>query len=113
MTEDLSLFPFRIDTSDDATQQLWLFDGDMEQVEDVFADRGAESNGHGWESLAGWLIDTEMPELADLIWFGSESGTFVAGSSDPAAVRRLAERLHEAFHDRTLLARLITEATLD
>jgi hypothetical protein len=113
VTDDLSLAPFRIHTRDDGTQELCLFDGDMEEVEDVFDELNAESNGHGWESLAWWLTHTEMPDLADPIWFSSEGGTFVAGSSDPAALRRLAERLHAAFHDRSLLARLITEADLD
>jgi hypothetical protein len=54
-----------------------------------------------------------MSDLADAIWFDSEGGTFVAGGLDPAALRRLAERLYAAFHDRALLARLITEAELD
>ncbi|MBO3740010.1 Imm51 family immunity protein [Actinoplanes flavus] len=67
----------------------------------------------GRESLARWLIHAELRDLADTIWFSSESGTFVAGSSDPAALRRLAERLHAAFHDRALLSRLLTEADLD
>lgn len=112
MTDDLSLAPFRIHTLDDGSQQLWLFDGDMEEVADVFEDRDAESNGHGWESFASWLLEAEMPDNAKLIWFGSEGGTFVAGSSDPAALGQLAERLHAAFHDRSLLARLVTEAEL-
>ncbi|MFD1374403.1 Imm51 family immunity protein [Actinoplanes sichuanensis] len=113
MTDDLSLAPFRIHTVDDGSHQLWLFDGDMEEVADVFEDRDAESNGHGWESFARWLLEAEMPDSAERIWFGSESGTFVAGSSDRTALRRLAERLHTAFHDRPLLARLVTEAELD
>ncbi|MEV0902301.1 Imm51 family immunity protein [Actinoplanes sp. NPDC049802] len=110
MTDDLSLGPFRISARDDGQQELVLFDADMEEVEDVFEDLDAESDGHGWESLAQWLTQTEMPDLADSIWFGSESGTFVAGSADAGALRRLAERLHEAFHDRSLLARLVTQA---
>jgi hypothetical protein len=112
MTDDLSLSPFRIDARDDGEQELVLFDADMEDVEDVFEDLGAEPNGHGWESLAQWLIKAEMPGLADKIWFSSEAGTFVAASSDPAALRRLAERLHGAFHDRALLAQLITEGEI-
>ncbi|BCJ48089.1 hypothetical protein GCM10010168_24490 [Actinoplanes ianthinogenes] len=92
---------------------LSLFDGDMEEVEDVFDEAGAESNGHGWEALAWWLTHTEMPDLAEVIWFGSEGGTFVAGSADRAALRRLAERLHAAFHDRSLLAGLVAAAGLD
>jgi hypothetical protein len=113
VTEDLSLAPFRIHARDDGAHELYLFDGDMEEVEDVFDDLGAESNGHGWESLARWMTHTEMPDLADPIWFSSEGGTFVAGSADPAALRRLAERLHTAFHDRSLLAQLITQAEID
>jgi Immunity protein 51 len=113
VTDDLSLAPFRIHTLDDGLQQLWLFDGDMEEVADVFENRDTESNGHGWESFANWLLEAEMPDNAKLIWFGSEGGTFVAGRSDPAALRQLAERLHAAFHDRLLLARLVTEAEVD
>ena len=56
-----------------------LFDGDMEDVEDVFDDLDTESNGHGWESLALWLIHAEMPSLADTIWFSSEGGTLWQG----------------------------------
>ncbi|MFI1996659.1 Imm51 family immunity protein [Actinoplanes sp. NPDC020271] len=113
MDDDLSLSPFHVYAREDGQQELVLFDGDMEDVEDVFDDLDAESNGHGWESLAQWLIQAEMPGLADVIWFSSESGTFVAGGSEPAALRRLAERLHAAFHDRALLSQLITEAKLD
>jgi hypothetical protein len=113
VTEDLSLAPFRIDTREDGAQELLLPDGDMQQVEDVFDALGAESNGHGWESLAWWLTHTDMPDLADPIWFDSEAGTFVAGSSDPAALRRLANRLHAAYHDRSLLTQLITAAELN
>jgi hypothetical protein len=113
VTEDLSLAPFRLHVREDGAHELWLFDGDMEQVEDVFADLGAESNGHGWEGLAWWLTHSEMPDLAEPVWFSSESGTFVAGSSNPTALRRVAERLHAAFHNRSLLAQLITEAELD
>jgi hypothetical protein len=64
VTDDLSLAPYRIDTVEDGSQQLWLFDGDMEEVADVFEDRDAESNGHGWESFASWLLEAEMPDLA-------------------------------------------------
>jgi hypothetical protein len=113
VTEDLSLAPFRTHAREDGAHVLWLYDGDMEQVEDVFDDLSAESNGHGWQSLAWWMTHSEMPDLADPIWFSSEAGTFVAGSSDPAALRRLAERLHAAFHNRSLLARLIAQAELD
>lgn len=113
MTDDLTLAPFHVHTRDDDVHELWLFDGDMEQVEDVFDELDAESNGHGWESLAWWLTHSEMPELADTIWFSSEGGTFVAGSDDPIALRRLAERLHTAFHDRSELAQLITNAETD
>ncbi|WP_051800124.1 Imm51 family immunity protein [Catenuloplanes japonicus] len=113
MTDDLSLSPFLLYARDDGQQELVLFDGDMEDVEDVFDGLDAESNGHGWQSLAQWLVHAEMPGLADEIWFSSESGTFVAGSSDPAALRRLGGRLHAAFHDRALLSRLITEAEPD
>ncbi|MET8154407.1 Imm51 family immunity protein [Actinoplanes sp. NPDC049668] len=113
MTDDFSLAPFRIHTLDDGSQQLWLFDGDMEEVADVFEDLDAEGNGHGWENFAGRLVEAEMPDKAELIWFGSEGGTFVAGSSVPTALRQLAERLHAAFHDRSLLARLLAQAELD
>lgn len=111
--DDLSLSPFHLCIREDGGQELVLFDGDMEKVEDVFDDLDAESNGHGWESLARWLIHAQVPSLADQICFSSESGTFVAGSSDHAALHRLGERLHAAYHDRALLSRLITEAELD
>ncbi|MDY7086977.1 MAG: Imm51 family immunity protein [Actinomycetota bacterium] len=113
MTGDLSLAPFHFLVQEDGTHELLLFDGDMAQVEDVFDANNAEANGYGWESLASWLTHVKMPDLAEAISFSSEGGTFVAASSDPAALRRLAERLHGAFHDHSLLAQLIVEAEID
>ncbi|XVV10815.1 Imm51 family immunity protein [Actinoplanes sp. CA-131856] len=113
MADDLALPPFHLFAREDGQHELVLSDGDMVDVEGVFDGLDAEANGYGWESLARWLVLKEMPELVHVIWFDSEGGTFVAGSSDPAALRRLAEPLHAAFHDRSLLSRLIIEAELD
>lgn len=109
----VSLDPFQIHELEDASYELWLFDGDMALVKDVFEDYGVEANGYGWEALADSLVDSEFPDLADLISFCSEGGTFVAGSTDLAALQRLVVLLHAAFHDRSLLARLIREAGID
>ncbi|MEU2021322.1 Imm51 family immunity protein [Streptomyces sp. NPDC016469] len=87
-----------------------LFDGDMEHVEDVFEEHNAEGNGHGWEDLAQWLVHSLMPELADHLDFGSESGTLVVTSTDPTALKQLGDVLRNTFHDRELLARRIQGA---
>lgn len=110
--EGAELVPFRLEAVDDG-YELWLVDGDLEPVEDVFEEHDAENNGHGWQSLARWVVQAEMPELVDQIWFDSEAGMFVAGGSDQAALRRLANRLHAAFHDRELLSRLVAQAEAD
>ncbi|MGW8889701.1 Imm51 family immunity protein [Streptomyces sp. NPDC055749] len=112
MTEQSPLAPFILDEAD-ATQTshcLMLFDGDMEQVEDVFEEHNAEANGHGWEGLAQSLVHSLMPELAARLYFGSESGTFVVTSTDLTALQRLGDVLRDAFHDRDLLARHIRVA---
>ncbi|MFE7246041.1 immunity 51 family protein [Streptomyces sp. NPDC057580] len=106
MTEQLPLAPFILDEAN-ATQTshcLMLFDGDMEQVEDVFEEHNAEGNGHGWEGLAQSLVHSHMPELADRLDFGSEAGTFVVTSTDITALKQLGDVLHDAFHDRDVLA---------
>lgn len=112
VTTQSPLAPFVLDEAD-ATQTshcLMLFEGDMEQVEAVFEEHDAEGNGHGWEGLAESLVHTQMPELADRLDFGSESGTFVVTSDDITALRQLGDVLHGAFHDRELLARHIQGA---
>src|SRR5262245_28128915 len=92
---------------------LILFDGEMEEVEDVFEDQGAEGNGHGWEGLAESLVKSRMPEATDRLDFNSEAGTFAVNSRDLDALRRLAAILHQAFHDRVQLGQMIREADTD
>lgn len=82
---------------------LYLFDGDMEQVADVFDEHNAENHGHGWQGLAMSLVRSRMPESVDKLHFGSEAGTFVVTSTDLQALTDLAVLLHSAFHNRLLL----------
>ncbi|MFJ8511117.1 immunity 51 family protein [Streptomyces avermitilis] len=112
MTDQSPLAPFILDEAEAAQTShcLMLFDGDMEEVEDVFEEHNAEGNGHGWEGLAQSLVHSFMPELADRLDFGSESGTFVVTSTDLTALKRLGDVLRDAFHDRDLLARQIRVA---
>ncbi|MFE0460200.1 Imm51 family immunity protein [Kitasatospora sp. NPDC058965] len=109
---DQSLAPFHIDETGDSDPShcLFLFDGDMEQVADVFEAHDAESHGHGWESLARSLVRSCMPDNAGKLHFGSEAGTFVVLSSDLKALTDLAALLHSAFHNRELLGRYIAMA---
>jgi hypothetical protein len=84
VTDQSPLAPFILDEAEAAQTShcLMLFDGDMEEVEDVFEEPIAEGNGLGWEGLAQSLVHSFMPELADRLDFGSESGTFVVTSTD-------------------------------
>ncbi|MEU5297851.1 Imm51 family immunity protein [Streptomyces umbrinus] len=112
MTEQSPLAPFILDEADapQTLHCLMLFDGDMDHVEAVFEEHNAEGNGHGWEGLAQSLVQSLMPDVADLLDFGSESGTFVVTSTDLTGLERLGEVLRDAFHDRGLLARHIQAA---
>ncbi|WP_406485776.1 Imm51 family immunity protein [Streptomyces phaeochromogenes] len=112
MIDQPALAPFVLDEGgpEHFTPCLMLFDGDMEEVEDVFDELNAEGNGHGWEGLAQSLVHSAMPELADRLAFGSESGTFVVTSSDIHALRQLGTSLHTLFHDHSLLAQQILAA---
>ena len=89
---------------------LVLFDDAMEQVEDVFAAAGAETNGHGWEALAESVVRRRFPDSADDLHFTSEAGTFAVDSENPDALRKLAGVLHSAFHDRAVLSALVRDA---
>jgi hypothetical protein len=114
--DDATYAPFLLLENEPGTGvfNLILFEGqEMEEVADVFEDQGAESNGHGWEGLAESLVKSEMPEIGDRLNFGSEAGTFVVVSRDLGALQRLAAMLHQAFHDRALLGKLIREADPD
>jgi hypothetical protein len=51
-----------------------------------------------------------MPELADRLDFGSESGTFVVTSTDLTVLKRLGDVLGNAFQDCDLLVRHIQVA---
>ncbi|MFJ2747211.1 Imm51 family immunity protein [Streptomyces sp. NPDC087297] len=113
MTDASALAPFHLDerSEGDTSHCLYLFDGDMEQVADVFEEHSAECHGHGWEGLAQSLAHFHMPENGDqLQFFGSEAGTFVVTSPDLKALTDLAVLLHAAFHDRELLSHYIQAA---
>ncbi|SEL28733.1 Imm51 family immunity protein [Streptacidiphilus jiangxiensis] len=112
MNDASALAPFHLDEGGegDPWHCLYLFDGDMERVADVFEEHNAESHGHGWQGLAVSLVRSRMPEFVDALQFGSEAGTFVVTSADLNALTRLAGLLHSAFHHRALLGELIQEA---
>ncbi|MEY2233150.1 Imm51 family immunity protein [Streptomyces sp. BF23-19] len=113
MTDVSALAPFHLDehSESDGSHCLYLFDGDMEQVADVFEEHNAECHGYGWEGLAQSLAHSHMPENGDkLQFFGSEAGTFVVTSLDLKALTDLAVLLHSAFHNRELLNHYIQTA---
>ncbi|MFF4168267.1 Imm51 family immunity protein [Streptomyces sp. NPDC001741] len=112
MTDASALAPFHLDEGNetDPSHCLYLFDGDMEQVADVFEEHDAESHGHGWEGLAESLVRSRMPENVDKLHFGSEAGTFVVTSTDLTALTDLAVLLHSAFHNRERLSEYILTA---
>ncbi|MEU5148833.1 hypothetical protein AB0G42_16790 [Streptomyces yangpuensis] len=53
MTDASALAPFHLDErgEGDISHCLYLFDGDMEQVADVFEEHNAERHGYGWDGL--------------------------------------------------------------
>ncbi|GAA0613202.1 Imm51 family immunity protein [Streptomyces crystallinus] len=112
MSDPSALAPFHLDATgeSDPSHCLYLFAGDMEQVADVFEEHNAESHGHGWEGLAGSLVNSRMPDSADQLHFGSEADTFVVLSSDLKALTELAVLLRSAFHNRELLSQYILTA---
>ncbi|MFD6891170.1 Imm51 family immunity protein [Streptomyces sp. NPDC059957] len=113
MSDASALAPFHLDEGSEANGShcLYLFDGDMEQVADVFEQHNAESHGYGWEGLAQSLAHSLMPGSGDKIeFFGSEAGTFVVTSPDLKALTELAVLLHSAFHNRELLSHYIQTA---
>lgn len=115
MVDQNTLAPF-VFTEQEATPgtfELVLYDGDMEEIEDVFHALNAEGHGHGWEGLAQSVVQTQMPEISNHLNFSSEAGTFVAISNELSSLQRLGAVLHAAFHDRTLLSELIREADPD
>jgi hypothetical protein len=63
--------------------------------------------------MAESAVHSRMPELWDRLNFDAEAGTFVVNSSDLSALKQLAEQLHQAFHNKTLLDQLIREADPD
>ena len=110
MDNDESFAPFRLfETTTPSRFELVLFDGDMEQVEEVFHRLDAEANGHGWQELAESVVAMRLPATSERVVFDSEGGTFVALSTDITALRQLAAVLHHAFHDCSHLEELIVE----
>jgi hypothetical protein len=89
---------------------LMLSDHQMILVNDVFEAHGAYGNGYSWTGVARSAVRSRAPELADQIDYDPEGGTFVAHSTDPAALRRLGAILRDAFHSRVLLAELVRSA---
>jgi hypothetical protein len=91
-----------------------ILDGsDMDPPMDVFEECGAYGNGYGWEGVAASAVRAHAPEIADRIKYDPEAGMFSAHSNDKAALRRLGALLHEAYHDRQVLAELIRSGDPD
>lgn len=86
---------------------LMLSDSHMVELEDVFAERGYEGCGYGWNGVAEVLVRLRAPELHGRMGFDPEAGMFVAYGTDEAALRSLGTLLREAHSDRALLAELI------
>jgi hypothetical protein len=76
-------------------------------VDDVIVEMGHEPNGPFWEGIAELLVATEAPELAERVWFDSEADTFLAYSSDRAALDALAGRLAAAATDGNRVRQLV------
>jgi hypothetical protein len=91
-----------------------ILDGsDMGALMDVFEECGAYGNGYGWEGVAASAVRAHAPEIADRIEYDPEAGMFAAHGNDEAALRRLGVLLHEAYHDRQVLAELIRSGDPD
>ncbi|MGW9069769.1 Imm51 family immunity protein [Streptomyces yangpuensis] len=110
MTDVSTLAPFHLNEGAEADGSHCLYLFEMDQVADVFKEHNAESNGHGWESLAESLVHSHMPESVAKLHVGSEGDTFVVTSTDLTALTELAVLLHSAFHNRELLSHFIRTA---
>lgn len=86
---------------------LILDEQTMVETMDTFDQHGYYGNGYGWEGVARSAVRAHAPEIADRIDYDPEAGTFVARSSDRAALVRLGSLLREATRDRALLAELL------
>lgn len=90
-----------------------LSDHHMVEVAELFEAAGYMGGGYDWEAIARQSVRAFAPELEGCFGTDPEAGTFAAYGKDEAALRKLAELLHDAFHDRDRLARLIADAEPD
>jgi hypothetical protein len=86
---------------------LLFSDQYMVDVMDLFEAAGYEGGGYSWDRIAKDLMKTKAPDLAKSLKTDPEAGMFVAYGTDLAALQQLGALLHQAFHDRALLASLI------
>jgi hypothetical protein len=88
-----------------------LSDNHMGAVSDLFEAAGHEGGGYDWETICKQLVRTRAPELKKRFRTDPEAGMFVAYGKDLEALKQLAQLMHQAFHDRTLLKTLIEDAS--
>lgn len=80
---------------------------------DSRADEGFEGNGYDWQSLATVFVTEQLPELADIIHFDSESSMFCAYASDKQALQRFIVAFKTVCDNDVLILDIFSRAELD
>jgi Immunity protein 51 len=89
---------------------LMLSDSHMLAVIDLFEAAGRSGHGYDWETICKQLVRTRAPKLQKSFRTDPEAGMFVAYGPDLEALKELGGLMHEAFHSKTLLSKLIADA---
>jgi hypothetical protein len=112
----VDLTPFSLLEPDEpgGAWQLVLTAIDSLDSRSVFEEANRHAGGYGWEGVALYFLEQVLEsEAADCISLDCENDTFVARSTDPTALRRLAELVAPLAKDRKALAAILRRAPLD
>jgi len=79
-------------------------------VDDVIEELGHEPNGHFWGSVAEYVMQTDAPELGDLLDLNPEGDTFVAYAAERDVLENLGSRLSAVANDPERVRALVSAA---
>ena len=82
----------------------------LESAVAVFEEMGYTGNGYTWDAVVDALIRMHASDLVDKLDYTSEGGMFCVESTDPEALKIVAQLLRKALQDTDLLREAIKNA---
>lgn len=83
---------------------------DIESAELIFDQMGYDTNGYAWDAVVDALVRMRAPDLVSKLNYNSEGSMFCVESSDPEALKQVAQLIRDALQNVDLLKEALKNA---